>query len=89
MQMMLLEQQNKKRMRMAQQEQQSSFGGSGDLDDGNAETIVPELPSLGTQESEWTESVRSFSKLHSSLFRDLHLEKCLRSSILHFFDRKY
>ena len=60
MQMMLLEQQNKKRMRMAQQEQQSSFGGSGDLDDGNAETIVPELPSLGTQESEWTESVRSF-----------------------------
>ena len=62
MQMMLLEQQNKKRMMMARQERDNSEGAEGyvgDLDDGNAETIVPELPTLGTQESEWTDSVRT------------------------------
>ena len=61
MQMMLLEQQNQKRMMMARQEQETkegAGGNGGDLDDGNAETIVPELPTLETQESEWTESVR-------------------------------
>lgn len=59
MQMTLLEQQNKKRMRMARQEQDMISGaGRYGADDGNAETIVPELPTLGAQESEWTESVR-------------------------------
>lgn len=59
MQMMLLEQQNKKRMLMARQEQDTVRGAVGygeGLDDGNAETIIPDLPTLGTQESEWTES---------------------------------
>lgn len=61
MQMMLLEQQNKKRMMSARQEQDTisgADGNGGDLDDGNAETIIPDLPTLGSQESEWTESVR-------------------------------
>lgn len=58
MQMMSLEQQKKKRMKKARQEQ-DIVSGAGDPDDGNADTIIPELPTLGTQESEWTESVRS------------------------------
>ena len=61
MQMMLLEQQNQKRMMMARREQdtkEGAGGNGGDLDDGNAETIIPDLPTLETQESEWTESVR-------------------------------
>ena len=58
MQLMLLEQQNVKRKKsMARQEQHTISGAGEDPDDGNAETIVPELPTLGTQESEWTESV--------------------------------
>lgn len=59
MQLMLLEQQKKKRLMVARQEQDtiSGAGGySGDFNDGNAETIIPELPTLETQESEWTES---------------------------------
>lgn len=59
MQMMLLEQQNKKRLLLARQEQDPSSGGGGsdeDLDDYNADTIVPDVPTLGTQESEWNES---------------------------------
>lgn len=47
---------------VARQEQDtiSGAGGySGDFNDGNAETIIPELPTLETQESEWTESVRN------------------------------
>ena len=57
MQMMLLEQQNRRRLLMARQEQDtlSEAGGEG-LDDFNTETIVPDLPTLGTQESEWNES---------------------------------
>ena len=59
MQMMLLEQQNKKRMLMARQEQDNVHvaGGYGEgFDDGNAETIIPDVPSLRTEESEWSES---------------------------------
>lgn len=59
MQMMLLEQQNKKRMMTAEQEKDTISGAGGYGSDGEAETIVPELPTLGTQESEWTESVSS------------------------------
>ena len=57
MQMMLLEQQNKKRMMMAEQEKDTISGAGGYGSDGEAETIIPEIPTLGTQESEWTESV--------------------------------
>lgn len=59
MQMMLLEQQNKKRLLLAREEQDPSSEGGGygeDLDDYKADTIVPDLPTLGTQESEWNES---------------------------------
>ena len=59
MQMMLLEQQNKKRLLLARQEQDSSSGGGGygeDLGEYKDDTIVPDLPTLGTQESEWNES---------------------------------
>ncbi len=59
MQMMLLEQQNKKRTMTAEQEKDTISGAGGYGSDGEAETIVPELPTLGTQESEWTESVSS------------------------------
>ncbi len=56
MQMMLLEQQNKKRMLMARQEQDTLSGAGGNFDEVYAETIVPELPTLSTLESEWNES---------------------------------
>ena len=57
MQMMLLEQQNRRRLLMARQEQDTlSEAGREGLDDFNTETIVPDLPTLGTQESEWNES---------------------------------
>ena len=59
MQMMLLEQQNKRRLLMAHREQDTVPGAGGygeSVDDGNADTIIPDLPALGTQESEWTES---------------------------------
>ena len=59
MQLMLLEQQNKKRMLLARQEQDRLSGAGGydeDLDEYKAETVVPDLPTLGTQESEWNES---------------------------------
>ena len=59
MQLMLLEQQNKKRMLLARQEQESLSGAGGydeDFDEYKAETVVPDLPTLGTQESEWNES---------------------------------
>ena len=57
MQLMLLEQQKKKRLLSARQEQDalSGAGGHGD-DEFSAETILPDLPTLGTQESEWNES---------------------------------
>ena len=58
MQIMLLEQQKKKRLHKARQEQMPS--GSDDYDECsdefNAETIVPDLPTLDAQESEWNES---------------------------------
>ena len=55
-QMLLLEQQNQNRMRMVHEEQEtkSKAGGNGGDD---AETIIPDLPTLSTQESEWNESV--------------------------------
>ena len=59
MQLMLLEQQNKKRMLLARQEQDRLSGAGGydeDFDEYKAETVVPDLPTLGTQESEWNES---------------------------------
>ena len=59
MQLMLLEQQNKKRMLLARQEQERLSGAGGydeDFDEYKAETVVPDLPTLGTQESEWNES---------------------------------
>ena len=58
MQLMLLEQQNKKRMLLARQEQDRSSGAGYDenSDEYKAETVVPDLPTLGTQESEWNES---------------------------------
>ena len=59
MQLMLLEQQNKKRMLLARQEQDRLSGAGGydeDSDEYKAETVVPDLPTLGTQESEWNES---------------------------------
>ena len=59
MQLMLLEQQNKKRMLLARQEQDRSSGAGGydeDFDEYKAETVVPDLPTLGNQESEWNES---------------------------------
>lgn len=61
MQVMLLERQNKKPLLMARKEQDTISGAGGyegDLNDGNADIIIPEVPNLGTQESEWTESVR-------------------------------
>ena len=57
MQLMLLEQQNQTRLAMDRQEQgviSGAGGHGGDVDD---QTIIPELPTIGTQESEWTESV--------------------------------
>ena len=58
MQMMLLEQQNQKRVHRARQEQMSSASEDYDKcsDELNAETIVPDLPTLGAPESEWNES---------------------------------
>ena len=59
MQLMLLEQQNKKRMLLARQEQDRLSGAGGydeDFDEYKAETVVPDLPTLSTQESEWNES---------------------------------
>ena len=59
MQLMLLEQQNKKRMLLARQEQDRLSGAGGydeDSDEYKAETVVPDLPTLSTQESEWNES---------------------------------
>ena len=58
MQMMLLEQQNQKRSHRARQEQMLSASEDDDeiYDDLNAETIVPDLPTLDAPESEWNES---------------------------------
>ena len=55
MQLMLLEQQNRQRLLLAQQEQGMSSG-AGDYVEDLDETIVPDLPTLSTQESEWNES---------------------------------
>ena len=59
MQLVLLEQQNKKRLLMARQEQDKSSGAGGHgkgFDDFGAETIIADLPTLDTQESEWNDS---------------------------------
>lgn len=58
-QLMLLEQQNKQRLLLARQEQDALSGadrGGEGFAGYDTETIVPDLPTLGTQESEWNES---------------------------------
>lgn len=83
MQMMLLEQQNKKRLLLARQEQDPSSGGGGygeDLDEYKADAIVPDLPTLDTQESEWNESgYVNFSELHHVRSLSLSCEADLAS----------
>lgn len=74
MQLMLLEQQNKKRMLLARQEQDRLSGAGGydeDFDEYKAETVVPDLPTLDTQEAEWNESGYISQRFHQVWYLNL------------------
>ena len=74
MQIMLLEQEKKRRRLMMAQYEQDTVSGAGGI-------IVPELPTLEPQESEWTESVRSPQRWTLPFYTEMRLETSFTASL--------